>query len=98
MTPSPETLTSILNKLLAMHAVGFISFTNASKETGYHRQDLSQWISKRDHKPSGDSAIKIRNFCVKMTLQMAVGGGRKYQPSYRAAYLVACERFPEERE
>lgn len=88
-----ETLTSILNKLHAMHAIGFVKITDIAKDICKPRQEVHEWIATRAHQPSGETAIKLRNCAGRWSNKMAMGG-KEFQAGYRSAYDHACKLFP----
>lgn len=89
-----ETLTSVLNKLHAMHAIGMISFQDVAKQTGYHRQDVSHWVKRREHSPNAVAAFKLMAVVGKISNRIAITGNRGLQTRYRSAYRSACDKFP----
>lgn len=90
---STETLTSILNKLHALHAIGFAKIADIASAVGSNRSDVHHWITNRTHRPNGESAIKLMNCASKLSNRMAIGG-KEFQAGYRSAYQEACRLFP----
>lgn len=90
-----ENLTTILNKLHAMHAAKIVTAKQIAKAIGSSEQRVGEWILRngRDRRPNGEMAIRLLAFASDQTLKIAVGP-RKLQIAYRSAYREIADRFP----
>lgn len=89
-----ECITSVLNKLHAMHAAGILTLKEIAKGCGVREQRISEWVTQRQHAPAGPNFPKLYNFVSLQTLRIAMN--KNAQPKYRAAYKEICLRFPVE--
>lgn len=90
---STDTLTDLLNKVLAVVRCGASSFPQLSKETGIPYKDVHALLTMRRNGPSGERAIALFKWAARKTRQIAMGG-RPLQARYKDEYQKACEKFP----
>lgn len=89
-----ECITSVLNKLHAMHAIGICTLKQIANQCGVREQRISEWVTQRQHKPNGESSFKLHDFAARQHIRIATN--KQMQPRYRAAYKEICLRFPVE--
>jgi hypothetical protein len=86
-----ETLDDLLNKIEAIFDCGVAQPIELARELGKKRQRIPEYVRQRKHRPTGDTAFKMKAWAARMSNRIAAAGS-KTQNAYRSAYQDVCEK------
>lgn len=88
-----ETLTELLNRLVAIVRCGAGRYTELAQFLGKRPQQINAWLIQRVNEPSGSMTMQMQVWAASKQIAIA-GSSRRLQLAYRTEYKRACDRFP----